>query len=247
MIIPTHLLEASKMLNKQGKMNGSTGGNQHSGNTTVKHETETKAHHARGSASKQCVTVGGAGESCWDDWVNTVRLASDRASTGCWQRPCPFSHSPDQYEPLQEDKIHNNHNTDQDDVPRTWSAFNCPPRYTCPAATATGLASPHQSVSWQNRKAAVCSRHLKVHLHTFPVPTRSVSPKPSPPGQREWATDTRGHVVCFFFFFSILSHVTIHCFFKLCFFFYLFFPNLTRHKHFTSSPPPTTRQKPKGC
>lgn len=155
--------------------------------------------------SKQCVTMGGAWKSCWDDWVNTVRLASDRASTGCWHRLCPFSRSPDWCEPLQENKINNN----DDDVPRTWSAFNCPPRYTWPPATATGLASPHQNVSWQNRKAAVCSRRLKVLLHTLPVPTESVSPKPSLPGQREWATETRDQHArgLFFFFFSASRHL----------------------------------------
>lgn len=32
---------------------------------------------------------------------------------------------------------------------------------------AARLTSPHQNVRWQNRKAAVCSCHLKVHLHTL--------------------------------------------------------------------------------
>lgn len=118
--------------------------------------------------------MGRAWESCLDDWANAVRLASDRASTGCWRWPCPFSRSPDWCEPLQENKINNNND---DDVPCTWSAFNCPPRYTCPPTTASGLASPHQNVSWQNRKAAVCSRHLKVHLHTRPVPTKFCQPE----------------------------------------------------------------------
>ncbi len=52
-----------------------------------------KLYHARGvfQSSVSWVTMDGAPESCCDVWVNRVRLASDRASTDCWQRPCPVS------------------------------------------------------------------------------------------------------------------------------------------------------------
>lgn len=81
-----------------------TAGNQHSENdnekkkrATIKQKTNknkmSKLYHARGvfQSSVSWVTMDGARESCGDDWVNRVRLASDRASTDCWQRPCPVS------------------------------------------------------------------------------------------------------------------------------------------------------------
>lgn len=80
-----------------------TAGNQHSENNneqkkkaTIKQKTNKmlKLYHARGvfQSSVSWVTMDGAPESCCGDgWVNRVRLDSDRASTDCWQRPCPVS------------------------------------------------------------------------------------------------------------------------------------------------------------
>lgn len=166
--------------------------------------------------------------------MNTVRLASDRASTGCWRRSCPFSRFPDRCEPLQENKVNN------DDALRTWSVFNGPPRYTCPPTIATGLASPHQNDSWQSRKAAVCSHHLKVHLHTLPVPTKSVGPKLPLPGQREWAPETRDQHARGLFFFCSSSKPLLKCIFKL--FFHFFFQSHQRQTfHLIFFPPEAKR------
>lgn len=140
-----------------------------------------------GSVSKHRVMLGRAWESCWDDWVNRVRLASDCTSTRCWWGPSPFCCFLDRCEPLQENKINNGN----DDIPCTQSGLKCPLHCPSPSHNSTGLTSPPENVSWQNRKAAVCSRHLKVHLHTLPVPAKSVSPTPSLPGQRERSTETR--------------------------------------------------------
>jgi len=79
-----------------------TSGNQHSENNneqkaTFEQQTNEnkmlKLYHARGvfQSSVSWITMKGASESCTDVWVNRVRLASDRASTDCWQRPCPVS------------------------------------------------------------------------------------------------------------------------------------------------------------
>lgn len=80
-----------------------TAGNQHSEYNNerkrydrTKKQTKTKMlklYHAWGvfQSSVSWITMDGACESCGDVWVNRVRLASDRASTGCWQRPCPVS------------------------------------------------------------------------------------------------------------------------------------------------------------
>ena len=50
-----------------------------------------KLYHARGvfQSSVSWVTMDGAPESCGNNWVNRVRLASDRASTDCRRRPSP--------------------------------------------------------------------------------------------------------------------------------------------------------------
>lgn len=85
---------------------------------------------------------------------------------------------------------------------------------------AAGLTSPHQNVRWQNRKAAVCSRHLKVHLHT--LPTKSNQPTAHPVkavgvGYRDqcWDQHTCGFQLLLF----QLVYVWLHFFF----YFFLFF------------------------
>lgn len=52
-------------------------------------------------------------------------------------------------------------------TPKAHSCCDRPPSSTPSPNPRAGLTSPHQNVRWQNRKAAVCSRHLKVHLHTL--------------------------------------------------------------------------------
>lgn len=116
-----------------------------------------------------------------------------------------------------------------------------------PPAPAAGLTSPHQNVRWQNRKAAVCSRHLKVHLRTFPA--KSFSPPLSLAqaegvGCRDQGSARTWTPITFFFFFFSTACVWLHCvtfffveIFLINFFFYIFqtfyrFPpqkNLTRH------------------
>lgn len=60
-----------------------------------------------------------------------------------------------------------------------------------PPTRAAGLTSPHQNVRWQNRKAAVCSRHLKVHLHTLfqQSPSAPISAKAVEVGYRDQCLD----------------------------------------------------------
>lgn len=133
-----------------------------------------------------CVTMDRAWESCCDDWVNRVRLASDRASTDCRQRPCPVCCFQDWCEPLKTFR-----------TPEHAPAATAPPLHSPhPPTPTTGLTSPHQNVRWQNRKAAACSHHLKVHLHTLSA--KSFSPLLSLPRQREWATETRDQHACGF-------------------------------------------------
>lgn len=61
--------------------------------TIQKNNKMLKLYHAQGvfQSSASWVTVDRAWESCGDYWINRVRLASDRASTDCWQWPCPVS------------------------------------------------------------------------------------------------------------------------------------------------------------
>lgn len=50
-----------------------------------------KLYHSRGvvlKAKVSWVKINGAQQSCGNYWINRVRLASDRASTDCWQWPC---------------------------------------------------------------------------------------------------------------------------------------------------------------
>lgn len=125
-----------------------------------------KLYHAQGvfQSSVSWVTIDRAWESCGDYWINRVRLASDRASTDCWQWPCPVSCR------------------ENGEDPRKYSEHpNILPQQLSPPPQAARLTSPHQNVRWQNRKAAVCSRHLKVHLHTLfqqspsaPIPAKAV-------------------------------------------------------------------------
>lgn len=156
-----------------------------------------KLYHARGvfHSSVSWVTMDGAPESCCGDWVNRVRLASDRASTDCWQRPCPVSCSQSAVNPRKR-AVHTPEHA---------------PAATVAPPPAAGLTSPHQNVRWQNRKAAVCSHHLKVHLHTLPA--KSVSPPLSLPRQWEWATETSAWIstrVGFNYFFFQTVYVWFH-------------------------------------
>lgn len=174
-----------------------------------------------------CVTMDGAWESCCDDWVNRVRLDSDRASTDCWQWPCPVCCSKIGVNPWKS-SVH----------PSTLP-LQLPPHYTPPPTPtlATGLTSPHQNVRRQNRKAAVCSHHLKVHLHTLPA--KSFSPPLSLPRQREWATETRDQHAHGFQLLLFSGSVCLVAF--LNFFLFLFL-NLTRHNI-----SPQLSEKPKEC
>lgn len=102
-----------------------------------------------------------------------------------------------------------------------------------------GSHLPIETSSWQNRKAAVCSRHLKVHLHTLPVPTKSISPKPSLPGQRQWARDTRDQHACGLILFFFFQTLMINCILKLFFHFFFFQSDQTQTFHLIFfSPPP---------
>lgn len=128
-----------------------------------------------------------------DYWVNRVRLASDRASTGCWQRPCPVSCCKSGVNPRKRSK----------------HPSMLPLQLFPPHTPAAELTSPHQNIRWQNRKAAVCSRHLKVHLHTLPA--KSVSPPRSLP--RRWATETSAWIstrVGFNYFFFQTVYVWLY-------------------------------------
>lgn len=165
-------------------------------------------HRGVFQSSVSWITTDGAWESCRDVWVYRVRLASDRASTDCWRRPCAVCSR----------KIGLNL---RKTPPNTWAPCAVPGR---PVA---GLTSPHQNVRWQNRKAAVCSRHLKVHLHT--PPASSVSPLLSLPRQRRWATETWAWVsthVGFNNFFCRMFGCIYFLFFLL---FFLFFPFFKFH------------------
>lgn len=96
-------------------------------------------------------------------------------------------------------------------TPKAHSCCDRPPSSTPSPNPRAGLTSPHQNVRWQNRKAAVCSRHLKVHLHTLPA--QSVSPLLSLPRQWKWATETCAWIsTCVgfnyvFFFFSFYVYI----------------------------------------
>lgn len=157
-----------------------TAGNQHSENNNERKATLEKQTNKQnvqtvpctGSVSKQCIRI-----LQWTELdraavmrgFNRVRLASDRASTDCWQRPCPVSSCKCWCEPQKMLR-----------TPEHSPSVAAPPPplplHLSPSSSSlhpqVGLTSPHQNVRWQNRKAAVCSRHLKVHLHTLPARLR---------------------------------------------------------------------------
>lgn len=93
-----------------------------------------------------------------------------------------------------------------------------------PAATRpprAGLTSPHQNVRWQNRKAAVCSCHLKVHLHTLPARLRqptATSAKAVEVGYRDLCLDQHTCGFQLLHFFQTV-YVWLHFFNFLNFFF----------------------------
>lgn len=149
-----------------------------------------KLYHARGvfQSSILCYNGQSLGKLMW--------CLGKQSKTGEW--PCehwllatavPSLLFQDWCEPLK--KFHTLEHEPAIHGPRITPRPPSPPPHThTPTPTlATGLTSPHQNVRWQNRKAAVCSHHLKVHLCTLPA--KSISPPLSLPGQREGATETR--------------------------------------------------------
>lgn len=188
---------------------------------------------------------------------NRVRLASVRASTDCWRRLCPARCSKigEGAPPPPTENAPSAHPSSlQLRLPlpslkkkrkrksAPYSTYPSTPLPHLPLALAAGLTSPHQNVRWQNRKAAVCSRHLKVHLRTFPA--KSFSPPLSLPRQREWAAETQGSArtwapITSSFFFFPPQRVWLH----FCYFFSFFFFTFSKFPFFHFPPPPPIIKK----